>query len=72
MSPAQIAAALEMIRDRHALLAGVEYELEDMGLIVTDDGPYARLTPAGHAYLASRVQRAELERDRADLRELGL
>jgi hypothetical protein len=32
-----------------ALSAAIEYELEDLGLIVQTDAPYATLTPEGEA-----------------------
>lgn len=54
MTDAQIVAALRAIDARNALPADVEYELEDLGLIVTDDAPYARLTDDGRAFMATR------------------
>jgi hypothetical protein len=48
MSKSQIRTALQTIASGGiALDAATEYELEDLGLIVTDDGPYAKLTAAG-------------------------
>jgi hypothetical protein len=37
-----------------ALPSALEHDLEDLGLITTDDGPYATVTPAGHLALANR------------------
>lgn len=39
-------ANLEAIARQTALPAAVEYDLEERGLVTTDDGPYALLTPA--------------------------
>lgn len=47
----ETAGALGLIAMGNALNAEVEYELEDRGLITTDDSPYATLTNEGHALL---------------------
>ena len=54
MTTAEITTALEQIAAGGiALPAAIEYELEDLGLITTDDGPYAKLTDTGRVHLAT-------------------
>lgn len=43
---------LRLIDQPAALRAEIEYELEDEGLITTDDGPYAKLTAKGRRLIA--------------------
>lgn len=54
MTAREIRDALRIIASPHALSAAIEYELEDLGLITTDDGPYAKLTPKGEKVAAMR------------------
>lgn len=51
MTTQQIVEALKQIDSPQALPAAIEYELEDMGLIVQDHRPYAHLTREGRVFL---------------------
>ena len=60
MNDTQIAAALQLIELGNALNAEVEYDLEDRGLITTDDAPYASLTDEGRAFVENVNSRSRI------------